>query len=347
MKRKSEQEIMIAVRPSDIFTMDSSIIEEEKDEYVKRFKPKEFRTVENFIVTKKVLLLYGQAIAQLKGDETWREEEYKKVCITSVEGEKYNINYIEHSEFSLGELYVTKRYIIYVVYNKYKKYYENYIQKTKRYSKPDRKTWKMVQYALPKVEKYFENTDNNFVIFVKKPSEMYSLREILEYFDGSLNPEYVASILTRLYYFVCYIGLIEMTHNAITLDNLYFAPGKEVEEGSSYTVDDMRIVGVYGGWFFTTYLEEKIIGMPKEVYEILPEKCKNRGFSSFEVDMLSIKEVAKKLLGNKICETPKPFFDWVNSKKIAENAYLEFCDWERVVDSSFGGHRFVDIDISI
>ena len=344
MKRKSGQEIMLATKPEDIFTMDIKIIKEEKEKYIEDFKPKQYKTIENFTITKKVLLLYNEAMAKLESNESW--EDYQKVTIKDVSGKEYKIHYISHSNFKLGEMYVTNQYVIYIVQSKYKKYYENYIEKTKKYSKPDMHIWEIVKYMLPDVENHFETLDGNFAIFVKKPCEMYSLREILEYFDGYLHPEYVASILTRLYNFNCYTNLVEMTHNAITIDNLFFSPGRFVEEGQSYTVEDMRIVGVYGGWFFTTYFEEKLQGMPKEVYDIIPEHCKQRGYSSFEVDELAVKKLAKELLGTKLEEAPKPFLDWVNSNEIAKNAYKEFCNWEKVIKSSFGIRRFVEMDVS-
>lgn len=345
MKRKSEQEIMVANRPEDIFTMDLKVIENEKEAYLEEFRPKEYRKIKDFMITKKVLLLYSQAIAILEDGEN--KEDYKEVCIKSTKGKQFKIHYMNHSSFRLGEMYITKEYVIYIVKKEFKKYYENYIEKTKHYSKPDRTIWNMVQYMVPNVEMNFECVDGNFAIFIKKPCEMYSLREILEYFKGGLKPEYVASILTRLYYFTCYMGLVEMNHNALMVDNLFFTPGREVEEGESYTIDDMRIVGVFGGWFFTTYFEEKLQGVPKEIYAIMPEECKNRGYSSFEVDELAIKTLAKELLGTEIKNTPKPFLDWVNNKKIAKDAYEEFCDWKKVIISSFGAHRFVNMDVSI
>ncbi len=345
MKRKSEQEIMAASRPEDIFTMDLEVIAEEKEAYLEAFKPKEYRKVKDYVITKKVLLLYSQAIAKMEGSST--SEECRIVNIKSIKGEDYKIHYMNHSSFRLGEMYLTKEYVIYIVKGEYKKYYENYIEKTKHYSKPDKRIWNMVQYMVPNVVKNFECEDGSFAIFIKKPCEMYSLREILEYFDGKLRPEYVASILTRLYYFTCYIGLVEMNHNALMVDNLFFAPGREVEEGESYTVQDMRIVGVFGGWFFTTYLEEKMQGVPKEVYAVMPEECKKRGYSSFEVDELAIKSLAKELLGAEMKDVPEPFLNWVNSNKIARDAYEEFCNWKKVIKSSFGAHRFVHMDVSI
>ena len=341
MKRKSESEIMSANRPEDIFTMDPEIIEQEKSEYLERFKPKEYRAVKNFVITRKVVLLYEDAINKLNNG--WNN---KELTICSKDGKEFNIHFISNSPFKLGQMYVTNGYIIYMVYSKYEKYYNNYIEKTKRYLKPDREIWKFAQYMVPKVENYFETSEGDFCIFVKKPTEMYSMREILEYFDGYLKPEYVASILTRLYYFACYMGLVETIHNGITLDNLFFAPGKRTEEGEEVSVDDMRIVGVYGGWFFTTYLNEKISGLPKEVYDILPEECRERGYSSFEVDDLSIKKVAKELLGDQK-DIPEPLLEWINTTHVERDPYTEFKKWEQVRRDAFGSRRFVNFDVSI
>lgn len=341
MKRKTEHEIMSAVRPEEIFTMDLAVIEQEKEAYLERFKTAQHRAIQNFVVTRKILLLYDEAIAKI--DDGFEPHE---ITITPVNGKSYNIHYISESSFKLGQMYLTHGHVIYLVEGKYKKYYENYVRKTKRYSKPDKEIWKSVQYMVPAVENTFETTDGNFCIMVKKPCVMYSMREILEYFDGYLKPEYVASILTRLYYFACYMEMVETTHNGITLDNLFFAPGRRTEEGEEYTVADMRIVGVYGGWFFTTYFSEKLQGVPREVYDILPEDSKTRGYSSFEVDALSIKQVAKQLLGNQD-DIPQALQDWLNTTHTEKNAYMEYRKWEEVRRAAFGKRRFVDMDVSI
>lgn len=342
MKRKSEREIMSATRPEDIFTMDLDIIEQEKCEYIERFKPTEYRAIQNFMVTRQITLLYEEAISKINNG--WSSNE---LTICAKNGKVYNIHYNNSFPFKLGQMYLTSKYVIYVVNGRYQKYYKNYITKTHSYLKPDMKIWEFAQYMVPNVEINFETEEGNFCIFVKKPCErMYPMREILEYFNGSLRPEYVASILTRLYYFACYMSLVETTHNGITIDNLFFAPGRRTEEGESYTVEDMRILGVYGGWFFTTYFNEKIQAVPKEVYEVLPFECKDRGYSSFEVDELSIKKVAKELLGSQP-NVPLPMQEWVNKTTISKDPKTEYHNWEEVRSKSFGGRRFVDMDVSI
>ena len=110
MKRKSGQEIMLATKPEDIFTMDIKTIKEEKEKYIEDFKPKQYKTIENFTITKRVLLLYNEAMAKLESNESW--EDYQKVTIKDVSGKEYKIHYISHSNFKLGEMYVTNQYVI-------------------------------------------------------------------------------------------------------------------------------------------------------------------------------------------------------------------------------------------
>lgn len=349
MNRKSEEAIMSASKPSQIFTMNPDTIEQEKDEYLEMFKPKPYSSIRNFMVSQKVTLLYQQAMCELSDDKDYRLD--STLTITDSIGNIYQYTYQYAYDIKIGMMYVTERNVVFVINPDKKLYYENYISKTNNYPKFDPNVWNNIKYMLPNVSKHFQSDTGNWIIIVDKPCTIYPLREILNYYDGKLKPEYVASILTRLYNFVTYMDLVGMTHNGLTIDNIFFAPGKTVNEGEEYTVEDMRIVGVFGGWFFATLPNEKLKGMPREVYEILPSVVKQSGYSSFEVDELSIKRIARELLGdstgNNFENVPVDFANWVNNSNTKKNAYEEFCSWERVVTRSFGGHRFVEMDVSI
>ena len=351
MKRKSAEEILSASRPGDIFTMNPDTIEQEKDEYIERFKPQDYRTIENFMVTQKVILLYRQALAEFDDGRANENTPYSRT-IHLKNGTICEIHADYVYEAKIGNMYVTEENVVFVIPNKNKSYYENYIEKTERFTRIASKDWLNVKHMLPNVYKHFEDEDGNGIIVVKKPcKKMYPLREIWNYYDGKLSPEHVASIMTRLYNFVSYLGIIGINHNGITMDNLFFAPGRAVKEGEPYTVEDMRIVGVFGGWFFSTRDYEKLKGVPCEVDAIMPRDCRKSGYSSFEVDELSIKRLARELLGDPNGENldgvPESLVDWVNSDHIHKNAYEEFCAWEKARKLSFNKHRFVEMDVSI
>ncbi len=350
MKCQVEEKLLSATRPIEIFTMKKDTLEEEKDEYLSKYKPKSYNTVRNFMITQNVILLYRKALEEL-GRKDKKYLSGLSLSIVSKDGKKYDFLCHYTYDIRIGKMYVTENNIIYVINAKNKKYYDNYINKTKRFSKVDNNIWEHIKYAFPNVLCHFEDMDSNYCIILKKPcNKIYPLREILNYFEGKIASEYVASILTRLYYFESYMEIIGMNHNAITIDNIFFAPGRIVEEGERFNVEDVRIVGVFGGWFFSTWSYEKLIGIPKEVYEIIPNTVKKSNYSSYEVDELSIKKLAKELLGANLNEDesiPNALKTWVNSKSTCKNAYEEYKSWERVVIDSFGKHRFIDMDVSI
>jgi hypothetical protein len=352
MALKTEQEIMAATKPSEIFKMDPDSIVQQKDEYLAKFRPAPYKNIEHFMVTQRISLLYQQALEELRLKNVSNEASVDEILnIKSIDGEVFEFHCQSSSSSKLGTTYNSREKVIIVVESKYKAYYDNYIEKTNFFSKPDSKIGNTVQYMLPNIEKHFEDSKGRFVIILKKPCEIYPLRQVLEYFGGKMKPEYVASIMTKLYYFACYVDLCGKSHNGITVDNLFFSPGKFVEEGHDYTINDMRIVGVYGGWFFTTYSEEKMKGLPADVHEVLPEESLRSGYSSFRVDELSIKRLARELLGDpsgkNLTDVPAEFVKWVNEPSVARNAYEEFCNWQDIIDDTFGEHRFVQMDVSI
>ena len=344
MLLKSEDVVMKAMHPSQVFSMNLDTLEEEREAYLTKFKPAAYSTIKNFILTQRITLLYREAIEILKNNNS---SSYY-ICFEDTQGQKrYEGKYHYSYDIKFGTMYVTDKNIVFYVLGKYEKYYENFLEKTRKFPKLDKDNWEKVMYMLPNVKDSFTSTTGDKIIIVEKPCEIYPLKEILNYFGGRLNPEYVASIITRLNHFICYIDICYLHHNGITLDNLFFAPGRVVKKGEPYTVNDMRIVGVYGGWFFTTWNEEKISGMPRDIYEYLPDNVKRTGYSSFEIDVLSIKKLALELLGGDLTDVPEAFVNWINCTECAANAYEEYKHWEDVIIRSFGKKRFVQMDISI
>ncbi|MBQ8298696.1 MAG: hypothetical protein IJX99_02335 [Clostridia bacterium] len=349
MKLKTADEVIRATSPRQLFELNLDTLEMQRDEYLELFKPAPYNTVKHFMASQKVIQLYRKALELLEAPD--HESTLQLVSKDGQSDCSYNIYNFYDSK--LGTMYVSDANIIFVVHSEYKEYYENYIQKASSFTKISKEIWDKVKYSLPKLASHFECEDGDFAIILKKPkNKIYPLREILEYCGGSLSAEVVTSILTRLHYFACYLDLIGITHNAITIDNLFFAPGNFVENGQKVTLDDIRIVGVYGGWFFSTWTDEQIKGMPKEILDIAPASVKEHGFSNFAVDSLAIKRIARELLGDPNgahfrTDVPEPLATWLNSSSVEKNAYEQFGIYDEVLSQSFPSRRFVPLDISI
>lgn len=344
----SAEEVIQAKFPQDIFSMDKSTIEEEKEQYLNIFKPSPYNTVKHFLAAQRVVLLYEQALSYL--DSGYVSNNFREIVdFFSVTGEHIQFHNVKINDFELGKMYITEKSIGYLIESKYKKYYDNYLKKTATYSKPDKKIWDTVSYMLPNVVKNFEckNVPGYLIIISKSPA-MYPLRDILQFYNGSMTPEHVASIVTRLMYFVCYLDLTEISHNGITLNNIFFSPGKMIEHKSltECSDDERRVTGIYGGWFFSTWRNEKIMGMPQAVKSNCEAEVKY-GYSSFKVDVLSVKSLAKTLLGDNLLDLAEPFKKWLNQTNVYGSAYDEFKNWDKALLETFGSHKFVPMNISI
>ena len=353
MIRVTEDLIKRAKSPWEIYSRDPTSMARERDEYLERFKPAEYKTIEYYVIKQNIILLYEQGMAELNGDS------FGELVVYDVDGNRFKFVYQHIQEQRIGKMLTTKDHVILVVYGDYRKFYENYISKTSFERHVSRDLWAEVKYYLPNVIKSFETADGNFVIIVRKPhSQVYPLANILEYFDGRMDPKYVASIMTRLYMVAIYCNLRGVSHNAITVENIFFSPGRYVPPGEPFSIEDVRIVGVYGGWFFTTnnarnitgLANEQIMGLPAKIKSIIPEEVRRYQYGSYKIDMLAIKQVGRELLGDitgkDLGDIPKPFAEWLNSTYVHPNAYKEFEAWELVRDGSFDKHVFVEMSLS-
>lgn len=349
---KSEKVIMAANSPREIFSMNPDTLEQEFEEYREAYRPRAYSNIQNFIILQKVTMLYRTATEMLDKEDTFVAETMGTLEYYDTEGRYHVHKYIYCRDLNVSKMYVTDKQVIFVTREKYREYHDNYLKKAKRFQHLDPDTWKMVEHMLPKVVASCKTTDDDLVIVLNKPcTRIYHLREIQDFYGGKMHPRYVASILNRLYSLLTYLEIVGINYNAFTIDNLFFAPGRVTEKGQNYTIEDMRFIGAYGGWFFSTWSDEKIRGLPKEVYELLSPDEKAHGYSSFRVNALAIKQVARELLGDvsgcDLGETPVAMAEWLNSTLCEKNAYEEYVAWEQVLKASFGKRRFVDMDVSI
>lgn len=357
MKRVTEDLIKRAKSPWEIFSRDSDLIEQEKEEYLRRFKPQEYKKIENFILQQQVILLYQRGLEELNGSTHFGDH---TLTVMDTDGKEYRFTFQHIQEQRIGQTLTTRDHVIFVIHKDYKNLYDNYLAKCNFERHAMKSLWDEVKYYLPNIAKTFETADGDFVIIVKKlHSKVYPMTSILEYFNGRIDPQYVASIMTRLYKSAIYFDLRGFSHNALTVENLWFSPGRFINPGESIqSVEDVRVVGVYGGWFFATNNSTLITGLPNDpitalpakIKQILPEEVLKFHYGSYKIDMLAIKQIGRELLGDisgkDLRNTPNPFVEWLNSSNVASNAGKEFEAWEKARDSSFGKHEFIEMHLS-
>ncbi len=358
MRLRGYQEIMGANRPEEIFTMNPATLQKEYEAYCEQYKPnQQFHEIRNFVASQQIKFLFKKA-KEILGSKREDTDDYgSTISLCSANGESIVFEYDDHMNQRVCDTYINDQEILMTVDSKYevKGLFSNFVEKVEEFiSTWENKlpNWKDFQYSIPQVVKSFRTSDKSkYVLLIKKPCKIYPLREVLNFFSGRMNVKHVISIIKRLYSYACWLDIAGMTHNGICIDNIYFSPGSEVAPGEKYSVKDIRIVGLYGGWFFTTSKNEKITALPMDVRDIVPEFVEKTGYSSFEVDMLSIKKVARELLGDvtgkNLYGVHSKLCDWFNRTTCQKNAYEEYSEFERICEEVFGKARFVDIDVSI
>lgn len=363
----SEQEILSATNPRQIYSMNPDTLDQEYEAYCETYrKGQKFRELTNFVVLQQISYLYKLAKSTLAEDPADAKiKDYAgKIVLRRPDGARIQFSYTHHLDQKVCDTYSNDEEILFVIDKKMESRYDFYtnfvikVQDIRDYwSSKDKADYEELQYYLPYISDYFYAQDiEKYVIILTKPHEpnkpchVYPLRDVLDYFDGRLSINHVVSIVKRLYHIACHIDICGMTHNAITLDNIYFSPGRFIEPGEKFTLEDMRIVGLYGGWFFSTYKNEEVCAFPSAISDIVPKYVMNTRHSSFEVDMLAIKKVARELLGDvtgkNLYGVHSLLVEWFNRTTCEKNAYEEYACFEAVCKRVFGEPKFVEMTVS-
>ena len=120
---------------------------------------------------------------------------------------------------------------------------------------------------------------------------------------GSLPYEHVAWIFSRLENLCCLLEYSGLRQNGITLDAVYINP-------------ITHEAALYGGWWNTRQADH--VGT---------------------TDLVSIRQLCLRLLGENRDSSPKPFLDFLKSAP-GEDAYRDFERWDEVIEKELGGRRF-------
>ncbi len=362
MREFGYQEIMSATRPEQIFSMSPSNLQTEYEELCSQFRPDvKFHEIQNFVATQQLTRLYNLAKRAIANDEGELELDEGNSTITLYPKDEppISFNYDQFIDQGICKTAISDSQVLMMVdarLEDQKGFYSNYLEKVqalKLQLKGEMPDWRTFRHSIPKVVKSFRTQDDSMcVLILQKPYKIYPLRQVLEYFGGRVEVKHVISIVKRLYYTACFIEIAGMSHNGICIDNIYFAPGREVEDITKECgIEDLRIVGLYGGWFFTTRTGEMVKGFPRGIRDIIPPNVMRTHISSYEVDMLSIKKVARELLGDitgqnlfgvhsKLCE-------WFNRTTCEGSALAEYERFEKLCEEIYGEPKFYGMNISL
>ena len=144
------------------------------------------------------------------------------------------------------------------------------------------------------------------MVALHKPADFYPLSMF-----GSLSKEHVAWIISRLENICCVFQYSDITHGDIEPDSICINPR---------THEAM----LFGAWW---NVKKRITSS-----HLFPNK-----------DLTDLRITAKKILGAEHGELPKDFEQFLNEKPRTD-AYTDFENWDKVIETAFGGRRFTKME---
>lgn len=321
----------------ELYTGDIDIAKKEHVNFLKIFHPDLHESSEKYKeATSKINELYSEAIKILESGN-WIED--KMIKITSSYGQKYSMEFNISYSFELGNYYIGNKSILYLIEKTHLDFIDNALNKIKNLKYENDNMKCEFEKYFPKILKKFDTIDEKIGILVEKPEDAYCLKDILNYYNGKIPSRHVVWILSSIYNIACYLYYNNLSHNGITIDNYYISPS--CHSGL-----------LLGGWWYTVPLEEKMIGVSNDIYNIMSPDMKLSKKGTYLLDLESIRLIGRTLLGDKNgislvkdSDIPKPLIDWVRGVPM-NNPIEEYNLWDKVIKQSYGEKKFIKMDIN-
>ena len=250
------------------------------------------------------------------------------------ENDSFKMNYIDAWQFELGECYMDNRNIVYLAELKYYHHIKNAKEKLKNIQYADEQMELFFSAAIPHIFKEFKTIDDKYCLIIKKPTDSFPLKNVLEYFDDEIEGEHIAWIITRLLNIEQFLSYNNIIHNGISLSNIFINP-------------KTHIVTLYGGWWYATYPDELMTGTNSFVYDLLlPETIKTKKPTCY-TDLESIKLVGKQISGiitSGFTTLPDSMLNFLN-KKSTKDIKKELMLWEKAKEEAYGKPKFIEMKI--
>lgn len=330
----SGEEIIKINKVGDLFHNDINSCKSHYRDLVKQWHP-DVNKIDTTDIFLHINMLYNRAL-ELLDKGLWEATNY--IELSTKNNKKIYIKYLDSWEFELGFCYVCNNCIIYKFYKDKEKYYLNAL-KMAQFNFSDMNMEKEFGRFLPKIINNYTTIEDEYCIVIEKTKDIYPLKNLLRYMNNSIEDRHVTWMISRLSNLSCYLEFTGVVHNGICLDNCFVSP-------------KFHSIMLYGGWWYSTNDNQKMIGTTKDIYDIMPVICKTNKISNRITDLESIKLLGRELLGERNCRKlisnniiPKQIIDFMISGS-NKSSYEEMKKWDETVNKSYGKRQFIELIIN-
>jgi hypothetical protein len=333
----TKKQIMDSLYPGEIFADNLADMKKEYKELCKIWHPDINKSNGADEVFKKINELFNWGQVMLKKG-LWEVPGIKKFVGSDnlIRRVRYKVMY----PFELGDMYIGNNVVVYVLNPNYKNLYNNGLRGVSGFTFSSDRMKKEMEKYLPKVIDKFETKDGYLCLVLRKTPDQILLKDALSYYKGKIPDKHIAWILSSLYNISCYFEYLGISHNSIQLDTVFISP-------------EFHSSSILGGWWYSVKQGNKLISVPKKIFDIIPPHVKNKKVGNIEIDLESIRLIGRELLGDSsgtrlsgMRGIPSKIIDWVRGVS-SSTARKDYCNWILELDKAYGSRKFITMDVDI
>jgi hypothetical protein len=260
--------------------------------------------------------------------------------LAAIDGKAYEINYLRRHRFELGSMYVAPTVVAFEVERAHADLVGRAERTVKELDYADATMRTQIAPHLPAFPfaGAFE-TDTAYVIVMRKRPDLLLLRDVLDHFDGRMDPRHVAWVVSSLLNLCCYFQYAGITHNALSPDTCFISPAE-------------HSVAVLGGWWYAARSGERMAAAPARTLEWAPHDLFETGQADIRTDLELVRAIGRELLGDvsgmrlaRESDARAAMIDWLRLPASGD-PIDEYRTWRtQVLHDSFGARRFAELPL--
>ena len=263
----------------------------------------------------------------MKINELYNDTSHTRSIILDT-GKKLNIFFLSTFTFELGQCYIGSTTVFFIINKIHESFFNNALKNIKgiTYKTPEKK--KNLSIYVPEILSTLKSESGDLILVLSKTIDVLSLRDIL--LKEKLDQRHVAWIVNRLFMLGCFLHEQGVSFNSFSTDMLFISP-------------EFHSVMLLGGWWYTGKLDEKLIGLNREIVNNLnPIVLRDKKIVQ-DIDIESIKYIGRKLLkGQVVPKVLTTFLDSVSGPSIVE----EYNKWDSLLVEAYGPKKFIKLSIT-
>lgn len=313
----------------EVFDNDSEKIRKTYRDLVKKFHPDVCSDSRASEAIAKLQLLYKEAEDHYNSN-SWKESNV--VTFHRDDGKKAIIkNYKYQTSNEMGRVWVASSCICYEFVSSKKKYFDNFLVRATSFRYANAEMKSHFSYFLPTILDHFQ-ADSNYYIIIKNYPELYPLDLVKEVFK---KPEHAAWLTTKILDICNFLQFSNLSHNGICAENCFINL-------------EMHSVHLLGGWQYSVPLSDKLIGMPKKVFDNVKLLITDDKRSQNILDLSAAKDLVRDASNGssyiKLTDQGfNPLFVDFLFKKPEEDSFEEYSIWEDVRHKVWPEHKFIKV----